>query len=657
MEYFKIKIMVYNKLLFLLILFLAVGVPKKHYGSFHSEKYPTDSLNTAVYNNMKQQYISGWNTWNTRSIASFVHMPESFSLNIGLKDHSGGWVLHDPLIGIDNVEGVHKARSADGSYTNLDLEWYGYKINVQSAKTNEGEMVILVKLLENNHLRVPSLLVGGSVLWNRPGYAEIKDNKLQAQLDSGEKNVFITGETSFEPYAYTHFPALATPLDNEVGISTGNKLTLSEIKKIIRNASSKMDSHFYSFGDAAKVAEIASSMFGWLTVYDPSKNRILTPDSRRWNYWNGGYAIFVWEMYPLGYTAAALGLKEIAYSNIIEQTNEILPNGMMPNYATPGFIAKDRSMPPVGALCVWETYKKFEDSWLLEEVFPNLLRWNTWWLENRLYEGLLCYGSNSYEPVTGNEWEKKGVNERFGAALESGLDNSPMYDNVPFDKERSILKLWDVGLNSLYVADCHYLALIAEQLGDSASAKILKERKQKHIQNMQKLFDKTEEVFKNKRWDTGEFQQVISPTVFYPFIAGLYTQQQAEKVIEKYFFNPDYFWGEWIMPSTAKNHPAFKEQNYWRGRVWSALNFYTYLGFKNYNLPEATKALVEKSALLLEKNWDEKNHIYENYNALTGTSGDKSSNSDPFYNWGVLLGTPKLIENGYINPPSIFSNE
>ncbi len=48
---------------------------------------------------------------------------------------------------------------------------------------------------------------------------------------------------------------------------------------------------------------------------------------------------------------------------------------------------------------------------------------------------------------------------------ESGLDNSPMYDGVPFNPRTNRLEMADVGLNALYVADCKALAEIAEILG------------------------------------------------------------------------------------------------------------------------------------------------------------------------------------------------
>lgn len=37
-----------------------------------------------------------------------------------------------------------------------------------------------------------------------------------------------------------------------------------------------------------------------------------------------------------------------------------------------------------------------------------------------------------------------------------------MYDDIPFDAERHVLWLQDVGLNALYVRDCDALAGIAD---------------------------------------------------------------------------------------------------------------------------------------------------------------------------------------------------
>jgi glycogen debranching enzyme len=44
-------------------------------------------------------------------------------------------------------------------------------------------------------------------------------------------------------------------------------------------------------------------------------------------------------------------------------------------------------------------------------------------------------------------------------------------------------------------------------------------------------------------------------------------------MITEHLRNPDEFWGEWVLPSIARNDPAYPDQTYWRGRIWAPMNF------------------------------------------------------------------------------------
>jgi putative isomerase len=123
-------------------------------------------------------------------------------------------------------------------------------------------------------------------------------------------------------------------------------------------------------------------------------------------------------------------------------------------------------------------------------------------------------------------------------------------------------------------------------------------------------------------------------------------------MIKEHFYNPGEFWGEFIMPSIARNDTAYKDNIYWRGRIWAPLNFLVYLGMRNYDLPNAKRDLVEKSKNLLLKSWQGERHVYENYNADNGR-GDDSKMSDKFYHWGALLGFISLMEEGYVPSPEL----
>ena len=76
-----------------------------------------------------------------------------------------------------------------------------------------------------------------------------------------------------------------------------------------------------------------------------------------------------------------------------------------------------------------------------------------------------------------------------GAIYESGLDNSPMYDGTVYNSQTHLLEYADVGLMSLYVADCDALAEIATTLGKTAEAAELKARGEKYRSKLQTMWD------------------------------------------------------------------------------------------------------------------------------------------------------------------------
>ncbi len=160
------------------------------------------------------------------------------------------------------------------------------------------------------------------------------------------------------------------------------------------------------------------------------------------------------------------------------------------------------------------------------------------------------------------------------------------------------------------------------------------------------LWDDKTGIFRDKYTDRNEFSKHLAPTNFYPLLAHVATQEQAERMIKEHFMNPNEFYGDWMIPSIARNDPAFRDNSYWRGRIWAPMNFLVYMGLRNYNLPEARKMLVDKSLQLIQKEWRQNRHVYENYNSVTGVGGDVG-NSDAFYSWGGLLGFIPLMENGY----------
>jgi glycogen debranching enzyme len=125
-------------------------------------------------------------------------------------------------------------------------------------------------------------------------------------------------------------------------------------------------------------------------------------------------------------------------------------------------------------------------------------------------------------------------------------------------------------------------------------------------------------------------------------------------MVKDHLLNPKEFWGDWVIPAIERDDPAFKDQEYWRGRIWGPMNYLVYLGLSRYDardIADARRDLAQKSFALFSKEWTEKGHVHENYNATLGT-GDDVTSSDRFYHWGALLGYMQYLEETRTETPS-----
>jgi neutral trehalase len=226
-----------------------------------------------------------------------------------------------------------------------------------------------------------------------------------------------------------------------------------------------------------------------------------------------------------------------------------------------------------------------------------------------------------------------------------------MWDDAAFDSVNHLMLLADVGLMSLFIADCRSLSDIATILGKTDDARELTERAEKYSKKLQTMWDDQFGLFLNRDLVTGKPSYRLSPTLFYPLLANVASQTQASRMMKEHFYNPNEFWGEFILPSIARNDSGYKDNHYWRGRIWAPLNFLVYLGMRNYDIPDARKDMVGKSKNLLLKTWLSEHYVCENYHADTGVGGEANTWSDGFYHWGALLGFIDLIDKGYMPRP------
>lgn len=410
---------------------------------------------------------------------------------------------------------------------------------------------------------------------------------------------------------------------------------------------------------------IGNTMF-WNTLFVPSVGLEFPSISRRWARGFGGWVVGEWDCFfgslltnveDTAQTSAAVRAILLAQSE----------NGVVPNETSGSGAGPDRSQPPVGSYIVWKNYEKNQDRDLLEWAYPRLKRWHEWWFSDRgdgqperdgNRDGLLEWGSDR-----GSLPSLGGRGNLVTAKYESGMDDSPMYDDVRFDPDTDTMNLNDVGLNSLYALDSECMEQIAGILGKQDDEREFAADYARMKAAIQKLWNGQDGMFENRYWD-GRFSKRLSPTNFYPLIAGVATPEQAEQTIKSHLLNPNEFWGQYVIPTISRNDSAFKDQYYWRGDIWAPTNYLVYEGLNRYGQDETALEFAEKSYDLFKSDWERNEHSDENYSPWGGTAG-----GDPHYTWGTLLCLIPLeqfmdetpwdgLRFGALNPPreSVLSN-
>ncbi|MDE3201369.1 MAG: hypothetical protein KGN79_10665 [Acidobacteriota bacterium] len=646
--------MAFTSLLFAAALALAQSATAQQASSHFAPGGATVPRRSAEYEAVQKSLAQGWNTWDTNSVLTQVLLPDGLAIHVGLKDNStinGDSFLQSALIGRfgKDAEVVTPIEHAwDGSHTDLRLAWRGHTIRVRTGVSGRDIAIEISPepgtgsaghTTADTFLPV-TLVVWVDYLWNRPGKVTRTKGVIEANSPAGKVPIYCTcvspdSDLSDPPINIpVGGPYFTVDLVKPVGINTGRARTEVETAmQTVRAGSYRGE--FATNQVSRQVLDAIETTLGWDTIYEPEKQRVVSPVSRVWSVGWGGYVLFDWDNF-FAATLASIGDKNLAYANALEILREETPQGFVPNYARAGgWKSSDRSEPPVGAITVLGLYRKFHDRWFLRDAYAPLLRWNIWWSQHRDTDGYLAWGSDADNQPANLDDHSRGTKQ--GAEYESGLDNSPMYDDAVYNPQTHLFEMADVGLMSLYIADCDALAQIADELGKTEDAKQIRARAEMYRKSLATLWDAKTGMFLNKDLHTDQFSHRLSPTNFYPLMAKAATPEQAHRMLEEHLKNPNEFWGEWVIPSIARNDPAFKDQDYWRGRIWGPMNFLVYLGLENYADKATRDAFAQKSYDLFLKEWRAHGHVHENYNAVLGT-GDDVTSSDRFYHWGALLG-------------------
>jgi glycogen debranching enzyme len=268
-----------------------------------------------------------------------------------------------------------------------------------------------------------------------------------------------------------------------------------------------------------------------------------------------------------------------------------------------------------------EDYQRHADVDLLKWAYPRLKKWHEWWFKIaamvnlRGMETAMAYLNGAVIRVG-----FLGRRPRLSAAGKVGKwMTTALYDDAKYDPNTYTMDLDDVGLNSVRARFRMFGQNRADSRRSRHSHKFAADYDRIRGQR-QKLWNEKDGMYENRFWD-GHFSKRLSPTNFYPMLAGIATPEQAKRMVQEHLLNPREFWGQYVIPTISRTDPAFQDQYYWRGDIWGPTNYLVYEGLDRYGEDEVALQFADKSYQLFMDDWKTHQHTDEQYYAWGGVPG------------------------------------
>ncbi|WP_329236416.1 trehalase family glycosidase [Actinoallomurus sp. NBC_01490] len=317
---------------------------------------------------------------------------------------------------------------------------------------------------------------------------------------------------------------------------------------------------------------------------------------------------------------------------------------------------------PMHAYAVWRLYTRLGDRDLVATAYPQLVAFfdllPEWDADG---DGLL------ESPYFGDRISGRGNH--------LGLDDSPVYADyrkVPkkggSGDPRPNTNLTDVALNAYYALMAELLAKMARLQGKTADAtrfEAIHERIKTGVNA--KLWNEERGLYLSRYLDGG-WNEVVTPTVFYPLLAGLATPERARVLVEDHLLDPKEFWGEYVIPSVARNDPKYCSggpvhprsehfkffKNYddkgapeeWKGAAWPPMNFTVYEGLKRYGFDREAGELAARSTAMYLNAYDRDGWFPESFDPEPGQSIMDSAVDTAWrtYSWSNAMAVQTIHE-------------
>ena len=640
---------------------------------------------------MQQTMREGWGLWYDMSFLTHVLLPEGAALTVALCEVAPA--SHAPT---STPRCITQARTdwppddagPDGTNTSVRLGMHAYDrsygdmhvaglggCNVSIAFGGGDHLLLALTVVDGSTCDRHAIVFAGSSVWSRAveWRAATPTGGHLGELVEGDVSLVFAAHglrtDTLHVSAASDVPAAALPANlasqshvavslartPHVALSSGMPLRYDEVVLRLGGAREAERARYAPYGDFAELKQLVQAAVMWNVIYTPLERGPIAPVIRG-NPWSLNqhpvsddwvYILFDWDVHFAAYMLS-LDAPALAYSSLIQVVRSKTAAGFVPNSAAATHKAP-HSQPPLGSRVLLEMTRRWGETWVAELLFDDLLDWNRWReaVRTLLPYNLTCLGGSDMQQ----------------ARFESGLDNSPMYDDWPDDFLDGKMQLYDVGTASLHAMDTHALAELASRLHRPEATQLAAQARRTTAALVDHLWDGESGAFVN-RFVNGSFHRRVSPTSFYPLLTGGPSDEQVATMVSRWLTNASRFCisptGDfagnsdtcyWGLPSISADDPAFPALGYWRGYVWAPMAMLVYWALSEYLhvevVRDARKALTTQMASLVLTQWRRHHHVCENFSPYRNATECTGMH---FYHWGALTGFLSLLEHGFYEP-------
>lgn len=297
--------------------------------------------------------------------------------------------------------------------------------------------------------------------------------------------------------------------------------------------------------------------------------------------------------------------------------------------------------PPLSAQALHRIWYHTKDDDYLKEMLPKVKKHFDWLAANRDFDNDGLIGIlNMFE--SGIDWKPsqdelycdktQAADELYSKVIGNDFHN---FIN-DYDYAKAPVKIKEVAVNTIYARNLATLAELCKQIGDNDFVKYekLAKKVEQSIQNI--MYNDDDAAFWDVTAGDNRPLKTLTPTIFFPIALINTSHEQAQKILDRHFKNPQEFATEFPLPSVAANDPSYDpnaSKFLWRGPTWALYNWYIFQAL-HYNGFKAEAETLRNSIHRLMS----KSGFREYYNPSSGEGGGAEH-----FTWSGLI--VDMLEN------------